>query len=249
MGGYGCFAAVYDRLTENIDYDEMCAYYDRMITKLGGKKGILLELGCGTGNVSMGMARLGYDVIGTDLSVDMLNIAMSKPHDGIEYLCQDMRTLDMYGTNDVTICTLDGINHLDGEQDILDCFNSVSLFLEPGGLFLFDVNTVRKHREILSDNTFVYDLDDVYCVWQNFYDNETDRVDFVLDIFTEENGLYLRQTEEFSETALPLGRIKELLLQAGFESVEIHEFMTENKGGEECEKVLFSAVNKGKQKV
>lgn len=246
MGGYGSFASVYDRLTENIDYKELCGYYDRMAKKRGRGTGILLELGCGTGNVSVGMKDLGYDVIAVDISLDMLNAALSKPHDGIEYLCQDMCSLDMYGTNDVTICTLDGINHLDGERDLSACFDSVSLFLETGGVFLFDYNTVRKHREILGDNTFVYDLDDVYCVWQNYYEPDSGRVDIALDIFTQRDGLYLRDGEEFSEWALPLDRVEQLLIRSGFGDIEIYDFMTENKGGEQCEKVLFSAVNKRK---
>ncbi len=243
MSGYGSFAAVYDRLTENIDYEALCAYYDRMILLHGGKKGILLDLGCGTGNVSVGMSRSGYDVIAVDISSDMLSEAVSKPHDGIEYLCQDMCALDMYGTNDVTVCALDGINHLNGESKLSDCFESVSLFLETGGVFLFDLNTLKKHRETLADNTFVYDLDDVYCVWQNFFDEKSGRVDIVLDIFTEEDGKYIRSSEEFSETAYPLERVKELLIKAGFGDIKIYDFMTENEGGEHCEKVLFSAVN------
>ncbi len=242
-GGYGCFAEVYDKLTSNIDYDAISAYYDRHIFSVRQKRGILLELGCGTGNVSVRMQSLGYDVIATDISGEMLSVALAKPHDGVQYLCQDMRALDMYGTVDAAICTLDGINHLDGEEDMLSCFKSASLFLEDGGVFLFDVNTLKKHREVLGDNTFVYDTDGVYLVWQNFY--EDGRVDMALDIFTEEeDGSYARSGENITETALPLSRIKDLLISADFTDIRIYDFLTENKGGEDCEKVLFSAVRK-----
>ncbi len=241
MSAYGCFASVYDTLTSNIDYKELATYYDRIIMSHGGKRGILLDLACGTGSVSRQMKALGYDVIGVDLSVEMLSVAKEKEHEGIEYLCQDMCCLDMYGTVDATICVLDSINHLESKSDILSCIKSVSLFSEPDGLFVFDVNTVKKHREILGDNTFVYDMDEVYCVWQNYYSKEADeRVDISLDIFTEnENGSYDRIYEDFSEIALPIAEITDMLAESGFRVLDIYDYLTEEKGSEESEKVLF----------
>ena len=118
MSAYGCFADVYDRLTSNINYEELALYYDRIISNHNGKKGILLDLACGTGSMSMQFSKLGYDVIGVDLSTEMLSIAKEKPHDNIEYLCQDMCELDMYGTVDVTGCVLDSINHLKAKKDV-----------------------------------------------------------------------------------------------------------------------------------
>lgn len=242
MSAYGCFADVYDRLTSNINYEELALYYDRIISNHNGKKGILLDLACGTGSMSMQFSKLGYDVIGVDLSTEMLSVAKEKPHDNIEYLCQDMCELDMFGTFDAAICVLDSINHLENAEDILRCFKSVSLFCDPDGLFLFDINTVRKHREILSDNTFVYDMEDVYCVWQNFYSEELDRVDISLDIFKEKDGLYERLCEDFSEIALPIDDICNMLCEAGFKVLDIFDYLTENKGGEDCEKVLICAA-------
>ncbi len=242
MSAYGCFASVYDTLTSNIDYKELAAYYDRIIMSHGGKRGILLDLACGTGSVSRQMKTLGYDVIGVDLSVEMLSVAKEKEHDGIEYLCQDMCSLDMYGTIDVTICVLDSINHLESREDILSCIKSVSLFCEPDGLFVFDVNTVKKHHEVLADNTFVYDMDSVYCVWQNYLDDtdEDNRVDISLDIFTEnEDGSYDRICEDFSEIAIPVDEFTDMLTESGFQVLDIYDYMTEEKGSEDCEKVLF----------
>lgn len=247
MAAYGQFATVYDFLTENIDYKKLAEYYDRVNISHGGKRGILLDLACGTGSISREMKRLGYDVIGVDLSVEMLSQAKEQDCEGIEYLCQDMRSLDMYGTIDTTICVLDSINHLESKEDILDCFKSVSLFTDTDGLFLFDVNTVKKHREVLGNNTFVYDMEKVYCVWQNFYtcEEELDRVDICLDMFTEqEDGSYIRFAEDFFEIALPLSEIKELLQEAGFEVMDIYDYETEQKGDETSEKVLFCCRKK-----
>jgi SAM-dependent methyltransferase len=247
MAAYGQFATVYDLFTENIDYKALAEYYDRVNISHGGKRGILLDLACGTGSISREMKRLGYDVIGVDLSTEMLSQAKEQDSDGIEYLCQDMCNLDMYGTIDTTICVLDSINHLESKDDILSCFKSVSLFTDPDGLFLFDVNTIRKHREILCDNTFVYDTERAYCVWQNFYTSpeELDRVDICLDIFTEqEDGSYIRFAEDFSEIALPAVQISEMLCEAGFEILDIFDYETEQKGDDNSEKLLFCCKKK-----
>ena len=177
----------------------------------------------------------------------MLSVAKEKPHKNIEYLCQDMCELDMYGTIDVTVCVLDSINHLDSKEDILRCFSSVSLFCDPEGLFVFDINTVRKHREVLADNTFVYDMESVYCVWQNYLDSDSEdsRVDIALDIFTE-NGSYERSCEDFSEIALPLEEIEELLHKAGFRILDRYNYMTTEKGSEDSEKVLYCCAKETK---
>ena len=249
MSAYGCFANVYDTLTSNIDYKELAGYYDRIITSHDGKRGILLDLACGTGSMSMQLSALGYDVIGVDLSTEMLSVAKEKPHKNIEYLCQDMCELDMYGTIDVTVCVLDSINHLDSKEDILRCFSSVSLFCDPEGLFVFDINTVRKHREVLEDHTFVYDMESVYCVWQNYLDSDSEdsRVDIALDIFTEnEDGSYERSCEDFSEIALPLEEIEELLHKAGFRILDRYNYMTTEKGSEDSEKVLYCCAKETK---
>lgn len=247
MSAYGNFAESYDTLTSDVDYGALAGYYEKIASEFGAKKGILLDLACGTGSLSIELDKLGYDVIGVDLSPEMLSVAMQKPHDNIEYLCQDMRSLDMYGTIDVTVCALDSINHLESREDILSCFKSVSLFCHPDGLFLFDVNTLKKHREVLANNTFVYDEPGVYCVWQNFYDFEDDsgRVDIYLDIFSEnEDGSYLRYSEEFSELALSIEEISDLLSEAGFKILKIYDYMTENDGSEDSEKLLFCCAKK-----
>lgn len=230
MSGYGNFALFYDRLTENISYREMAELYDKLIKRLGGKKGILLDLACGTGSLSEEMAKLGYDVIGTDASEDMLSAAMDKKMQSglnIQYLCQDMRELDMFGTIDVTVCALDSLNHLASLEDIGRVFSKVFLFCEPEGLFIFDMNTPYKHRNILGNNTFVYDLDDIYCVWQNSLDeNSTDnRVDISLDIFARNgNGLYEKYSDELSEIAPEREEIEKAAKAAGFEILTVCDF-------------------------
>lgn len=239
---YASFAEYYDALTANIDYEEIARYYNQLNEKFGGLKGILLDLACGTGSLSVIFSRMGYDVIGTDISPEMLSIAVSKDHEGIEFLCQSMTELDMFGTIDGTVCSLDSINHLDKIDEVRQTFEKVSLFSNKGALFMFDVNTPYKHEHILADNTFVYDTDEVYCVWQNEYQGDG-RTDIYLDFFAEdeESGMYDRYSDDFSETAYPAEKIKELLIGAGFEICACYEYLTENEPTEESEKLTFVA--------
>lgn len=250
VSGYCDFASYYDILTGNVDYSAIVAYYDRLIKKFGGKKGILLDLACGTGSASVLLSESGYDVIGVDLSPEMLTIAKSKPHENIEYLCQDMCELDMFGTIDTTVCLLDGINHLDSRESVKRAFSRVSLFTEKDGLFLFDVNTVKKHTHILADNAFVYDMEKLYCVWQNELceENEDDggvKVDIYLDFFEEnEHGDYRRSCDYFSEIAYPLSDIRSMLEETGFEVLGCFDYLSDGEGDENCEKVTFAAKKK-----
>lgn len=247
LGGYGAFAQFYDRLTENISYKARAEYFDRIVSLHGGKKGILLDLACGTGSLSEEFAKMGYDVIGTDISEEMLNMALDKKFDSglpIQYLRQDMTELDMFGTIDVTVCALDSLNHLPSLKDIGKAFERVSLFCDPDGLFIFDVNTPYKHRNILKNSTYVYDLDDVYCVWQNSFDETSPdhRVDISLDIFErDENGVYRRFCDELSEIAFEREIIERELERAGMTVIAVYDYDSFDPPEKNSEKLVFAA--------
>lgn len=247
MSGYHSFSYFYDKLTSNISYKERAEYFDKLIKKHNGNKNLLLDLACGTGSLSEEFSRMGYDVIGVDASEEMLNEALDKKFDSglnIQYLCQDMTKLDMFGTIDVTICALDSINHLNSADEVQTTFDKVSLFCEPNGLFIFDVNMPYKHQNILADNTFIYDLDDVFCVWQNNFNPESNdyRVDISLDIFGKnENGLYERYYDELSEIAFEREIIEEMLVEAGFSVEAVYDFDTVNPPMVNSEKLVFVA--------
>ena len=201
MSAYRAFAAYYDRLTREIDYPGRAAYFDRLIRQhLPVDSGtILLDLACGTGSLSVEFSKLGYDVIGVDASPDMLAEAQQKPATRpVLYLCQTFQQLDLYGTVDVAVCALDSLNHITRLGELEQAVGRVSLFTAPGGLLLFDVNTPYKHREVLGNNTFVYDLDDLYCVWQNTTDRQL-RTRISLDFFVRRQGAYYRESERFYE--------------------------------------------------
>ena len=244
MSGYGDFACYYDALTGNVGYEQRSEYYLRLLHSLGIRGGILLDLACGTGSLSVLMAKSGFDVIAADASFSMLSVAQNKAFENdvqLLFLCQPMQQLDLYGTINAAICTLDSINHLTIEADVIETFRRVSLFLEPGGAFIFDVNTVYKHREILADNTFVYDTPEVYCVWQNSL-NEDDSVDITLDFFEEDDGAYYRSYESFSERAYPLSEIENWLSAAGLSVMHIYDELTQNDINDTTQRAVIVAV-------
>ncbi|MCH5194479.1 MAG: methyltransferase domain-containing protein [Oscillospiraceae bacterium] len=245
MGAYHSFSYFYDILTQNISYKHMAEYFDSLIKMHGGRKNLLLDLACGTGSLSEEMSRIGYDVIGVDGSEEMLNEAIEKKLDSglnIQYLCQDMTRLDMFGTIDVTICALDSLNHLPDLDAVRRTVERVSLFCEPEGLFLFDVNTPHKHKNVLGNNTFVYDMDQVYCVWQNTYREKDDRVEMCLDFFErQQDGSYKRYEDSFSEIAFDESVIDDILVNSGFEIAEKYEYDTVMPPKPDSEKLVYVA--------
>ncbi len=244
---YEDFSRFYDLLTDNVEYEKRADYFCRLLSMCGINEGILLDLGCGTGSMSLAMAERGFDVIGVDSSVGMLNAAQQKMFaSGRQMLLlnQSMEEIDLYGTVDCAICVLDGINHLDSENAVRATFEKVSLFMNRGGAFAFDVNTIYKHKSILADNVFVYEPDGVYCVWQNSYNADDGSVDISLDFFEEEDGVYYRSGENFTERAYGLDDIKSWLEQAGFEVIGIYDDLTFDAVKQNSERAVFLAKKK-----
>ncbi len=240
---YSSLAEVYDKLTTNVEYEKRAEYIQSLLKKHGTGEGILLDLACGTGTLSKGLAEYGYDMILCDLSSEMLGFAREKLPDAL-ILCQSMTELDLYGTINHAVCSLDSINHLLKPCDVKAAFSSVSLFMEKGGVFVFDVNTVYKHENVLGNNSFVSEADGVFCVWQNSYKRKSKTVDINIDIFIEEDRKYTRLRESFSERAYSLEDISKWLDEAGFDVVGVYDDMTENKPSETSERVYFSAVKR-----
>lgn len=220
---YTNFAEFYDMLTQNVAYPkraERLHYLIQQYIQTDTDGTLLLDLACGSGSLSEELAKLGYDVIGVDNSPAMLDKAMQKKFESnlpIQYLCQDMRKLDMFGTIDITVCMLDSLNHLNSLEDIQQVFQRVSLFAQPKGLFIFDMNTLYKHHEVLNNQIFLYDTDTVFCVWENHLQDDT--VEMQLTFFEQDNNCYYRSDEFITETAYPVTSIETALQQAGLELI------------------------------
>ena len=242
---YGVFSEFYDALTANVSYDTVSQVLSSLLTRYGKGRGLLLDLACGTGSVSVRLAKKGYEVIGVDLSPEMLSEAQNKAYSAgqnILFLCQDMTALDLYGTVDAAVCTLDGLCHLPDEESVQAALRKVSLFMNPGGVFLFDVNSVYKHRAVLGNNTFVYDTDDVYCVWQNTLLSDGVTVQMDLDFFepVSDAGDYVRQSERFTERAYPRETLEAMLKKAGFTVLDVFDGYSGKPAHDTSERLLFA---------
>lgn len=239
MNGYSAFAQYYDALTENVTYALRAEYLLGLFRRFGCEPKLMLDLACGTGSMAAEFAARGVEVIAVDASPDMLCEAREKV-DGLPVLllCQEMTELDLYGTVDSAICTLDSINHLTEERDVCRALKQVSLFLEPGGIFIFDVNTLYKHREVLGNNTFVYDLPEVYCVWQCSC-GENDTVAVELDFFEPDGERYIRSQESFYERAYSPEQLEKWIVDAGMETLAVYEEMSERPVGEKTQRAVY----------
>lgn len=236
--GYGALARVYDKLNAEIDYeawaDFAVACFDRF---LAARPELVLDLACGTGRMTVPLADRGFDMIGIDGSPEMLAEAFSAGEGkGILFLCQDMKNFELYGTVGAITCCLDSINYLLSEQDVAECFACVHNYLEPDGLFLFDLNTPYKFRHIYGDNAYVMEDEGtiaedaeqdapatVYCGWQNAFDEESGICDFYLSLFEQlPNGDYRRADEHQQERCYTLETVERLLKEAGMELLGVY---------------------------
>lgn len=208
---YGEFAKIYDKL-QDIDYDSFIDYYEKIFNKYDLKPNLVLDLACGTGNITIPLSSRGYDVIGVDLSEEMLDIAAEKAREkslDILFLNQDMTEFELYGTVDAIVCSLDGVNYLTEDGDVEKLFALVKNYLNPNGIFIFDINSEYKLKHILGDNTFIFDENGTYCVWDNSYDEKERICGFNLDFFIEnENGMYTREGEYQEERAYSIEELK-----------------------------------------
>lgn len=244
MAGYDIFARYYDALTVNVNYAQRAEYIEKLLKKLGHAPGLTLDLACGTGSLTLELYKRGFDVYGIDGSSAMLSEAKDKAYDmeaDVLFLYQKMQQLDLYGTVDTAFCTLDSLNHLPGKKDLLTALQKVSFFMDPGGWFFFDMNTPYKHKEILGDNTFVYDLDEVFCVWQNSYTEQDHKVSVHLDFFEPDEGAYYRSEEAFAERAYDTETVLELLHQAGFSEVHVFDELTFDPPRSDSQRLVYAA--------
>lgn len=238
---YQIFAHYYDEMMSQVAYEEWAEYVHKQIKKYGNEGELLVDLGCGSGSMSLLMAQRGYEVIGTDLSSDMLMEAKSKrSHKKIMYIQQDMRELDLYGSVDTVISICDSLNYILKIEELKTVFEKVYYFLNSGGVFVFDLNTAYKFAELIGDETFVYNYDAYTCVWENYYDEKERIHEYALTFFVKEDQHYNKYQETHYEKAYDIGAIKMLLEETGFEICHINGDMNQSDI-ESAGKVYFTA--------
>ncbi len=223
--GYDAIAGVYDRLNAEIDYEKWADFFERCFSEhMDARPELVLDLACGTGRMTRVLAARGYDMIGVDGSAAMLSEAYAAGGEGILYLLQDMRSFELYGTVGAAVCCLDSINYLLEERDVKKVFSLVHNYLDPDGLFLFDVNTPYKFENIYGNEAYILEdcgeRGEIYCGWQNEYDKESGICDFYLSLFEEtEDGTYCRSDEHQRERCYSFEALSSLLLECGFELI------------------------------
>ncbi len=242
MGMYESFARVYDAFMDDVPYEEWCEVLTSMLAQQGIRDGLVLDLGCGTGAMTRLLAKAGYDMIGVDSSLDMLQIATERERENILYLQQDMREFELYGTVRAVVSVCDSLNYITSEEDLLTVFRLVSNYLDPGGWFLFDMNTLWKYRELLGDNTFAQNRDEGSYIWENSW-YEEDRIneyDLTLYVRTQD-GLYERYQETHYQKAYDVETVKALLQEAGLTCIQMWDGYTGKEAGPQSERILFAA--------
>ncbi len=220
---YNVLSGGYDRLNSEIDYEKWADFIVECFKRYGDIKiSEVLDLGCGTGAITFPLRERGYDMTALDLSCDMLSIAMEtadeKGISDILWLCQDMRSFELYGTVQAAVCTLDGINHLFGVRDLEKCLKLLNNYIEPGGIFVFDVNTPKKFSEFYGNNDYILEDEGVLVAWQNSYDRRRGVCTFYLSVFEENgDGSWRRSDTVQTERVYTRKKLENSLLSAGFE--------------------------------
>lgn len=251
MEAYTSFAAVYDVFMDDVPYEEWCEYVCGILQEYGIRDGLVLDLGCGTGTMTRLLAEQGYDMIGVDCSEDMLELAQEKEAGkslNILYLLQDMREFELYGTVRAVVCICDSINYILEEEELLQVFRLVNNYLDPGGLFLFDLNTVYKYREVIGDATIAENREDCSFIWENTYYEEERVNEYDLTIFrAESKGLYRKYQETHFQKAYDLAVVRSLLERAGMNYITAYDAFTREPPRKESERIYVVAMEQGKE--
>lgn len=253
METYAEFAKVYDTFMDNVPYEEWALRLRELLEEQGITRGLVLDLGCGTGSMTERLAGLGYDMIGVDNAPEMLELAMKKKEESgndILYLMQDMRTFELYGTVRAVVSVCDSVNYILEEDELLEVFRLVNNYLDPEGIFIFDFNTEYKYREILGDQTIAEDREDCSFIWENYYDEEEKLNAYEITLFIREGreNLYRKYQEEHVQKAYTLETMKSLLEKSGLEYAAAYDAFTNDPPDDASERICVVARERGKQR-
>lgn len=254
---YSDFALVYDRLMDNIPYDEWFNYISLLLEEFNIKSGIIAELGCGTGNITERLATAGYDMIGIDNSPAMLDIAQKKKERGGSstlYLNQDMREFELYGTVSAIISVCDSVNYILDNKELTEVFRLVNNYLDPKGIFIFDFNTRHYYLDIVADATIAESREDISFIWDNLYDVEANINELYLSLFIRDNNisckssenLYRKYEELHLQKGYTLNEMINIVKASGLELICAYDAFTKNPAVESSERIYIIARENGK---
>ena len=249
MDAYKNLAASYDRLTNDVDYEATVSFYEEILRQEGLNPRTVVDLACGTGSVTEILARKGYRVTGVDMSEEMLTEAAMKTMDMEQppmYSCQLLQELRLPRGVDMAVCALDSLDYILDPADCKEAIRRAYKALNPGGIFIFDVNTPEKLRA-MDDQVFLDEDDDVYCVWRGEFDEETNICSYGMDLFQREGNMWRRSFEEHREYAYSQEQLTEFLKDAGFTHIKVYADRLFEAPREGEQRIYFKA-RKGKRK-
>lgn len=248
MDAYTGFAEVYDLFMDDIPYGEWCEYVAGLLAEHGIQDGLLLDLGCGTGKLTRRLADRGFDMIGIDLSEEMLEIAREKSDpEQILYLMQDMREFELYGTVRAIVSICDSMNYLMGYEELVQVLGLANNYLDPGGIFLFDMNTLYKYETLLGEQTIAENREEGSFIWENYYDEEERINQYDLTLFIrQEGGLYRKYEETHYQYAFDLKEVEQAVREAGMELVAVYDAFTREPVRTDSQRVYVIAREHGK---
>ena len=224
MNAYHALAASYDRLTADVDYEAIVAFYRRILEKENIHPRSAIDLACGTGSVALLLAEEYDRVIGVDMSEEMLTVAFQRAVEQGKcprFICQKLQELALPRAVDLAVCALDGLDYILEPADCKEAIRRVYKALNPGGIFIFDVNTPEKLRA-MDGQIFLDEDDDVYCVWRGEFDEETNICSYGMDLFQREGERWCRSFEEHQEYAYSVQQLTEYLKEAGFIHIRVY---------------------------
>ena len=252
MEAYTSFAEVYDVFMDNVPYKKWADYLEEILKEERIENGLVLELGCGTGNMTEELASRGYDMIGVDNAEEMLEIAMKKKeksgHD-ILYLLQDMQEFELYGTVRAIVSVCDSVNYITEEKELEQVFRLVNNYLDPQGIFVFDFNTQYKYETLLGNQTIAEDREDCSFIWDNYYYEDEKINEYELTLFIKENerdNLYRKYQEMHYQKAYSLDEIKKLIEWSGLTFVAAYDAYTKKEVHDKSERICVIARECGK---
>lgn len=242
MNSYSDFAYIYDKLMHNdVNYEHLADYIENIFDMYGINPNLVCDLACGTGNVTIPLARRGYDMTGVDISEDMLNIARQKARGlDILFLNQSITRLDLYGTMGAFLCMIDGINYILAPKLLIEAFRRMkTCFMDPGALFIFDISTRYKLENVIGSDTFVHSDTDIFYTWQNRYIKSKNLSDMLITFFVKDGKDYKRFEERHIQRAYTENELKYILKTAGFSCVDTYDAMTFDKPRRDSERIVF----------
>lgn len=258
MDAYTSFAAVYDLFMDNIPYEEWSQYLISLLRERGVNDGLVLDLGCGTGSLTELLADSGYDMIGVDNAEDMLEIAMEKKLESgrdILYLLQDMREFELYGTVAAVVSICDSMNYILEYEELVQVFSLVNNYLDPNGVFIFDLNTEYKYRNILGESTIAENREESSFIWDNYFDEESRINEYDLTLFIQEDGktgeapLYRKYEEIHYQRAYSMEEVKQALEEAGMVFEACYDAFTKDAPRPDSDRIYIVARENGKERL